>query len=52
MAHGIPGKTFIKTKRIDFEKLDIRKSLKLKPYNSDNIYDKILGNIYVFKNHV
>ena len=33
---------------IDFEKLNIRKSLKLKPYNSNNIYDKNFWGIFMF----
>lgn len=46
----IPENIYKKTKKIDFEKLDIRKSLKLKPYNSDNIYDKkFLGEYLCFQ---
>ena len=44
----IPENIYKKTKKIDFEKLDIRKNLKLKPYNSDNIYDKNFWGIFMF----
>ena len=44
----IPENIYKKTKKINFEKLNIRKSLKLKPYNSDNIYDKNFWGIFMF----
>ena len=44
----IPENIYKKTKKIDFEKLNIRKSLKLKPYNSNNIYDKNFWGIFMF----
>ena len=44
----VPENNYQTTKKINFEKLFIRKTLKLKPYNSDNIYDKNFWGIFMF----
>lgn len=44
----IPENNYQKTEKINFEKLSIRKTLKLKPYNADNIYDKNFWGIFMF----